>query len=185
MLAVKEEQIRRERERLEQEQAAVRATLEEASRAKHDADQTRQAAERRVSALRSAEVKTEKSAKSDEEAQLRMEIAAIEAEMDEANQQLEKAERVQRAAEVAAKVNEETMSRQQSDEDELRRQIGEEAMAWKAEHDQKEQALESTHDLVLEKDQMERIKRRAAEAKRNAEEANADLFGDVASQLKH
>ena len=183
-LAEKEEQIRRGRERLEQEQEGVKAALEEARKATEEADQTRQTAERRVGELRAAEVEAEKSAKSDEEEQLRAEILAIEAEMDQAKQQLEQAEQAQLAAEAAAKANEETMSRHRNEEDELRRQVADEMVAWQEEEDEGEPKIEKAHNMVLEKDQIERIKRRAAEAKRQAEEANADLFGDVSNQLE-
>ena len=193
-LAEKEEQIRLERERLEQEQEGVKATLEEARRAKEEADNTRQAAERRANELRAAEAEAAakaatsdkaaaKAATSDEEAQLKAEIAAIEAEMDQAKQQLEEAEQAQQAAEAAQKVNEETMSRQKDVEDELLRELAEEAVAWTEDFEEKEQEIEKAHNMVLDKEHIERIKRRAAEAKREAEEANADLFGDVANQL--
>ena len=115
---------------------------------------------------------------------MRAEILAIEAEMDQAKQQLEQAEQAQLAAEAAAKANEETMSRHRNEEDELRRQVADEMVAWQEEEDEGEPKIEKAHNMVLEKDQIERIKRRAAEAKRQAEEANADLFGDVSNQLE-
>ena len=193
-LAEKEEQIRLERERLEQEQEGVKATLEEARRAKEEADNTRQAAERRANELRAAEAEAAakaatsdeaaaKAATSDEEAQLKAEIAAIEAEMDQAKQQLEEAEQAQQAAAAAQKANEETMSRQKDVEDELLRELADEAVAWTEDFEEKEQEIEKAHNMVLDKEHIERIKRRAADAKRQAEEANADLFGDVANQL--
>ena len=180
-LAEKEEHIRHERERLEQEQAQVEATLTEARRAKDEADQTRVTVERRVIALRAAEA--DRSTKREEEDRLHAEIAAIEVEMAEATQQLEHAEKAQQRAEAAAKENEETLSRQKDDEEALRSQLVAEVTAWRKESAEQDNKVDKTQKLVLEKDQLERIKRRAAEAKRQAEDANADLFGDIAKQL--
>ena len=56
-------------------------------------------------------------------------------------------------------------------------------VAWEEEHNEKELEVEKAHNMVLEKEQIERIKRRAAEAKRQAEEANDSLFGDISEQL--
>ena len=182
-LEAKEEHIRTARARLEQEQMVVEATLAEARKAKDEVDQTRVVVERRVKVLRHLEAELGHSDKLDEENQLQAEIAAIEAEMDQATQQLEQAEKIQQAAEAASRVNEETMSRQKDEEDELRRQFAAEAADWSSANAEHDSVAADAPKRVLAIDQLERIKRRVAQAKRQAEDANLDLFDVIAKQF--
>ena len=183
-IAKNEQQLRVERERLEREAQDVQATLEEARKAKQEAESTRQEAERQMKELGLAKAKAERVAKTEEEEEkLRAEIAAIDAEVDQANEQLEAAEKAQQEAEAAKRANEEDISQQKDAEEVLREQLAAEATAWELDYDKKAREVEKAHDMVLEQEQIQRIKRRATEARRHADEANDNMLDDVHSQL--
>ena len=112
-----------------------------------------------------------------------MELAVIDAEVNEAQAQLQAAERAAVAAEAAKRTGEAEMVKQVGAETQLQEQLRIEAQEWRAEMDANEREMGKAHDLVLEKEQIERIKRKAQEAKRQNEEANDSLLGDISAQL--
>ncbi len=181
-VAEHEAKLRRERKRIEKEAKEVQAALEQARRAREEADATRRAAEARMEELRQAELKAARSKKAQQGERLKAEIAAIDAEVNDAKQQLQAAERVHQAAVAANRVNQSAMARQSDAEAELHRRLELEAKEWQEEQERLAREGGRARDLIMDA-QIERIKKRAAEAKRRAREANANLLTEIETQL--
>jgi hypothetical protein len=126
------------------------------------------------------EFRAEEQCSADAKAAESVEEAALTAELDEAQVQLQAAER---AAEAAKKANEADIVKQVGAEAQRQDQLRIEAQEWRVEMDAKQRKMEKAHDLVLQKEQIGRIKRKAQEAKRHNEEANDSLLGDISAQL--
>lgn len=118
------------------------------------------------------ELPTEPPCVEDEELQADIRASAIDAQLAKSDLQLQDA--------MMQKAEAEKTQRQVREECE---KLGVEAQEWRAGIDAKERKMEKAHDLVLEKEQIERIKRKAQEAKRQNEEANDSLLGDFSAQL--
>ncbi len=183
--AEQEAKLRAERERVEQESRRIKAELDQALAAKREAEATRKQVEERMAALQAvdAESASRATVSVEEASELNARMEAIDVEVNDALQQLHVAEAAHDAAQAARQANEGEMARQRGAEEELRRQLEREAQEWRKEQDAQEHESQS-RDLLLGKDQMARIRARAAQAKREAQDHAQSLLGDVAAQLE-
>jgi CRP-like cAMP-binding protein len=179
----KEAELQAHRQRLQSEGQRIRDHLAEAQDARREAQAARLEAEREVARLR-AELGVAK-AESAAKQRLKAELQALEAGMSQADERVVAAEHAQAEALAAQEANETAFARQRQAEAHMRGQLEEEVQQWRQEQALLEKALESTGVLDEQRAYMERIKRRAEEAKRTSQQAETELLKDVATQLRN
>lgn len=180
-----EARLRTERERLERDGQRIQRVLQEARRAKEEAELARAQAETRMSGLRAERPKKAyTSSLEDAEKQLRAEMAAIEKEFSQANEDLEAAEHARDAAEQAKKVNEKRMASQRAEVEQLRSQMAAEMEDWLAQQSRRERSDQHRRSLEQERMTHARMRQREDELRRKSLEHNQSLLDEISSQLK-
>jgi predicted RNA-binding Zn ribbon-like protein len=116
----------------------------------------------------------------EQRAQLESEIKAAEEKAVEAEREIEDARHKEKLTESAKQLNEEDLIKKKKQEEALRAQI--EGDLEDFEDEQEEEAASITQ-VQMQADMMKRIKLKAAEAKKNAANANANLLDDISKQL--
>jgi CRP-like cAMP-binding protein len=180
-----EARLRTERERLERDGQRIQRALQEARRAKEEAELARAQAETRMSGLRAERPKKAyTSSLEDAEKQLRAEMAAIEKEFSQANEDLVAAEHARDAAEQAKKVNEKRMASQRAEVEQLRSQMAAEMEDWLVQQSRRERSDHHRRSLEQERMTHARMRQREEELRRKSLEHNQSLLDEISSQLK-
>ena len=181
--AAEQEKLRVEREHLEAEAVKVREDLETAARAKADADTTRREAEAQLAQLQAHKAQTSADAAT-AETPLNEDIAAKVAEVDQAGAEMDAAERAHFEAQAAQQANEDGLTRQQREEDELEERFEQEVTDWIDEQDMQDGSDVQQQILANQRQHMERIKRRALEARRAAQQHDQSLLDELQTRLE-
>jgi len=178
MREAEEAQLAEERARLEREATEIREQLEAARRAKTEAetartDALRHLAERELAAKAGAAVPSSAA----ERAELTRSIEAIEAEMSHAAAEFEAA----RAAQVA---NAAELRRNHAAEDNLHQRLEQEVAQWLRDQDELLNSDEQREILASQQAYMERIKKRAEQARQRAKQHDQSLLDEIAARLR-
>ena len=181
--AAEQEKLRTEREHLEAEAAKVREDLETAAAAKAEADDTRRKAEQQLAELQAGNPQA--AAESGEaEAEIENDVAAKLADVvDQAGAEAEAAERAHSEAQAAQQANEEDLARQQREEDQMEVRFDQEVTDWIEEQETEETSGVQQQILANQREHMERIKRRAEEARRTAQQHDQSLLDELETRL--
>lgn len=178
--AKEEERIKIERMKLEEEQRKIQQSMEEIQKARQDAEKERQRAIREVEELKLKQEQQKAVQDSATQAALAKELKDAEDKISKANREIEKAEKAAIKADEAVKLNKEDLMKQLVIEDEVKKQLAEDLEDFRKEQETKE---ESVVDVASQMEHMKRIRMKAEEAKKAANQATADLLSDIESQL--
>ncbi len=173
-----EAKLKAEREKLEVEAKKIQEAMKQIQQAKQEAEKIKQ------EALEESKVLKEKQMDStntkEQRAQLETEIQAAEEKAVEAEREIEDAKHREKLTESAKQLNEEDLIKKKKQEEALRAQIEGDLEAFE---DEQEEEAASITQVQMQADMMKRIKLKAAEAKKNAASANANLLDDISKQL--
>jgi CRP-like cAMP-binding protein len=178
-----EEQLALERKRLEQEAAQIKAALQEANRAREAAMLDQCKVEEQMALLKRLQHET-RDRGSAQARELASDIAAIERNVAEARANVAAAERAQQAVEAAHQVHLKSMDEQRVAEEVARSRFEEEVSEWLSEQAQIESTDEHQQLLAHQREHLQRIKRRAQEARKAAKRHDQTLIDELAAQLR-
>jgi hypothetical protein len=182
-----EKALREERERLETNAVQIQRDLEEARSAKAESERNRRASEELIEDFKREQAEQEHQDSEDaaELERLGSEIAALQSEAEQAAVAAEVAERATAEAEQAQAAHEGNMERQEHLEEELENRIATEVSGWIEEQEGGDDAPGMQQQILAnQREHMERIKRRAEQARREASQGkHSNILDEVASKL--
>ena len=178
--AEEEERLKAERLKLEEEQRKIQETLQEIQKARDEAEAIKQAAAAEVNTLK--EKQKQEGVTNDETVQssLKEELKQAEAKLNKAKLSIAQTQQQTVKIQQAKRVNAAELAKQTAEEEELRKQLAADLESFKEELDEQEKEYANAKTQM---EHMRRIKERAAEAKKAAEDADSDLLSDIAGQL--
>jgi CRP-like cAMP-binding protein len=176
--AEEEAKLKAERQKLEEEAKAIQETMKQIQQAKMEAEKIKQDALKQASSLKEKQMdSTSSQAQRDK---LEIEIKAAEEKAFEAEREIEDAAHREKLTESAQQVNEADLLKKKQQEEKLRAQIEGDLEAFEEEQEEEKTSITQ---VQMQADMMKRIKLKAAEAKKNADKANANLLDDISRQL--
>lgn len=177
-----QEKLRAERERLEEEAQTLRASLEEARLTTEQAEQNRKNAEQEIARLKT------QSSEADPDSTLAnkivVDIAELEAEVNAARAEASAAAAVEREVQAAAEANTEHLIQQRKEETESRGKFEDDIESWLSEQSELESSDVQQQILANQKAHLERIKKRATQAREAAKLHDQSLIDELSNQLK-
>ncbi len=178
--ADEEERIRAERQKLEEEQKNLQRALQEIQKTRAEAEAIKRAALAEVSALKARQFQEDIARNEVARNELKDKIKLAQDKLVRASEKVAKVEQDEEQAVVAKKVNEEDLQKKKAEEETLRKQLEADLSEFKEELEVQEREYANA---TTQLEHMRRIKERAENAKKAAENAARDLLSDVASQL--
>jgi len=173
-----EAKLKAEREKLEAEAMKIQEAMKQIQQARMEAENMKKEALEQSKLLKEKQMDSTNTR--EQRAQLESEIKAAEEKAVEAEREIEDAKHKEKLTESAKQLNEEDLIKKKKQEEALRAQI--EGDLEDFEDEQEEEAASITQ-VQMQADMMKRIKLKAAEAKKNAANANANLLDDISKQL--
>ncbi len=167
-----------ERKRLTAEAARIEKLRQEASQAREAAEAAKAATEREL-----REALARQSAAPDEKAPA-ADISAIEQRASAADLELQQAVEAETAVVSAARDNEDELERTYDTANEINALLQKELDEWIGEQDKLQESTLQQAVLSRQKEMVERIRERAAQARSETEERNQSLLDEIASQLR-
>jgi CRP-like cAMP-binding protein/rhodanese-related sulfurtransferase len=176
--ADEEEKLKAERQKLEEEAKKIQESMKQIQKVRLEAEKIKQEALKQASALKEKQMdSTNSKAQRDK---LETEIKAAEEKAFDAEREIEDAAHREKLTESAQQENEEDLIKKKKQEEAFRAQIAGDLENF--EEVQEEEAASITQ-VQMQSDMMKRIKLKAAEAKKKAANANANLLDDISKQL--
>ncbi|MGE0482747.1 MAG: cyclic nucleotide-binding domain-containing protein [Gammaproteobacteria bacterium] len=165
----------RERAKLQEQASALAGQLEEARRARREAEAAREDSERRLAEARSAAA-APGSATAD--------LEVIEQRASAAELELKQAIEAESAAAAAARENEDALERSYGTAKEVNILLQKELEEWVDEQSRMQESTLQREILSRQKEMVERIRQRAASAKREREDQTQSLLDEIEQQLR-
>ncbi len=165
----------RERARLQEQARTLAAQLEEARQARRDAEQARQDAERQLAAARSAATLPDGPA---------ADLEVIAQRASDAELELKQAIDAESAVVAAARENEDALERSYGTAKEVNILLQRELEEWVDEQSRMQESTLQREILSRQKEMVERIRQRAASAKREREDQTQSLLDEIEQQLR-
>ena len=178
--AEEEERLREERRKLEEEQRKIQETLQGIQNARDEAEAIKQAALAEVNSLKEKQKQQAVAQNEATHRSLKEELMQAEAKLNKAKLSIAQSQQQSVKIQEAKRVNAAELAKQNAEEEALRNQLAEDLESFKEELDEQEKEYASARTQM---EHMRRIKERADEAKRAAQDANSDLMSEIASQL--
>ncbi len=170
--------LKAERLKLEEEAKSIQESMKQIQQARLEAEKIKQEAIEQSKVLKEKQMDSTNT--KEQRAQLESEIKSAEEKAVEAEREIKDAAHREKLTESAQQMNEADLIKKKKQEETLRAQI--EGDLEDFEDEQEEEAASITQ-VQMQADMMKRIKLKAAEAKKNAANANDNLLDDISKQL--
>ena len=175
--AAGDEAIKAERRKLEEQQREIQEALQQVQAAKADAEALKIEAAKELSGLK--EKQRQSAIAQDGGASLKSEIKQVEARLNQAKINIAKSQQQTVKIQEEKRMNAADLEAKKVEQEEMKRRLAAELADFKEELEERERDLSNT----TQRNHMQRIKKRAEEARAKAQIKDAGLLADIRNQL--